>query len=85
METKDTSGFYKNDNGFLSYGKNFVVGLSQNLYREQKDGYTYPQENWYWFDTEEEARQFFGILRLPEPSPRQFPQDAYLSQPPFST
>lgn len=70
MENKDTSGFYKNDNGFLSYGHNYVLSGSYNLYKEEKDSYTYPYNGWYWFDSEDQAREFFNI---PKPQPPQLP------------
>ena len=61
---EDTSGFYKNDNGFLLYGKYYVLSGSYNLYREQKEEYNYPYNGWYWFDSEELAIEYFG---LPKP------------------
>lgn len=64
MENENTSGFYKNDNGFLCYGQNYVLSGSYNLYKEQKNEYQYPVYGWYWFDSEDEARQF---LNLPKP------------------
>lgn len=63
----DTSGFYKNDFGDLLYGPNYVLGGSYNLYKAQKDTYTYPIGGWYWFDSEEEARIFFNLPKPPEP------------------
>lgn len=60
---EDTSGFYKLD-GDLLYGPNFVLNASYELRRETKDQHSYPVEGWYWFDSEVEAREFFG---LPEP------------------
>lgn len=68
---KNTSGFYKNEDGMLLHGPNFVLAGSFNLYKEQKDGYTYPIHGWYWFDTEEKAREFFN---LPKPLEPQLPQ-----------
>jgi hypothetical protein len=62
-EIKDTSGFYKNEDGLLVHGPNYVVGLYQNseLRREKKDQYTYPVQGWYWFDSEKEAKIFFNL------------------------
>lgn len=57
----DTSGFYKNEDGNLLTGPNFVLSGSYNLYRDEKDTYTYPVGGWYWFDTIEEACAFFEI------------------------
>jgi|LakMenEpi03Aug12_release.lakeMendotaPanAssembly.Ray.scaffolds.fasta_scaffold91819_3 hypothetical protein len=67
---QDTSGFYKNEDGLLLYGKNYVLSGSYNLYKEKKDEYSYPVGNWYWFDTEEQARTFFN---LPKPPEQEFP------------
>lgn len=74
---EDTSGFYKNDNGELLYGKNYVLSGSYNLYREEKQNYQYPVSGWYWFNSEDEARMFFNIpiptsfdgFTLPPPPP----------------
>lgn len=60
----ETSGFYKNDNGMILYAPNYVEAGSFNLYKEQKDSYTYPTGGWYWFDSEEEA---YGFWNLPVP------------------
>lgn len=75
MENQNTSGFYKNDNGFLSYGKNYVLSGSYNLYKEQKESYTYPYDGWYWFDSEDQAREFFNIPKpeLPQLPPEYIP------------
>lgn len=59
-------GFYKNDNGTLIHGPNFVIfpdGIELNI--DLKDTYTYPVSDWYYFDSEKEARIFFN-LPLPE-------------------
>ena len=55
METPDTSGFYKNDNGALLHGPNYVLNASYELRRENRDQHTYPVGGWFWFDTEQEA------------------------------
>jgi hypothetical protein len=35
-----------------------------DLFVEDKDSYTYPtQDGWYWFDTLEEAEKFFNIIK----------------------
>lgn len=59
---QDTSGFYKEDQGVLLFGPNGVLGPEYALEREFHDQYTYPINGWYWFDTEADARAFFGIL-----------------------
>ena len=58
------SGFYQLDEFDLLHGPNFVIAGSYNLYKEEKDSYTYPVHGWYWFDTEAEARVFFGLPEL---------------------
>ena len=55
------TGFYKNDNGIVLYGPNFVINTKYELRAESKDRYVYPIDGWYWFDTEEEAYKFFGL------------------------
>ena len=62
----DTSGFYKLD-GSLLYGPNYVLNANYELRRETRDDHSYPIDGWHWFDTEEEARLFFGLpLELAE-------------------
>lgn len=58
--------FYKNENGSLLCGPNFVENANYSLHRERHEEYTYPVDGWYWFENDEEARAFFG---LPEPKP----------------
>jgi len=56
-ETINTSGFYKNDNGTLLYGPNFVLNKNYELRAENKDQYTYPIDGWYWFESQEQANE----------------------------
>lgn len=56
----DTSGFYKLDSDLL-FGPNFVLNASYELRRETKDQCAYPEDGWYWFDSEEDARLFFNL------------------------
>jgi hypothetical protein len=58
---EDASGFYKLD-GELLFGPNFVLNQSYELYRETHADYSYPVDGWYWFDTEEQAKLFFGLV-----------------------
>ena len=58
---EDTGGFYKLD-GELLFGPNFVLNQNYELYRETHADYTYPVDGWYWFDTEEQAKLFFGLV-----------------------
>ena len=54
-EILDTSGFYKNDNGTLLFGPNFVLNANYELRRETHDQHNYPVDGWFWFDSEQEA------------------------------
>ena len=58
---EDTGGFYKLD-GELLFGPNFVLNQNYELYRETHTDHTYPVDGWYWFDTEEQANLFFGLV-----------------------
>jgi len=58
-------GFYK-WYGYLYYAPNFVSTPTFDLYKEQKDTYTYPFDGWYWFDSENDAYEFYGIERAVE-------------------
>lgn len=55
-------GFYKNDNGILLHGPNFVYNKNYELLKENKNEYVYPVDGWQWFDTRQEALDFYGIL-----------------------
>lgn len=55
------SGFYKNDNGQLLYGPNFVLNKDYELRRENKDNYNYPIDGWVWFEDKDEAYVYFNI------------------------
>jgi len=59
---ENTQGFYKNDNGTLLYGPNFILNYNYELRKESKDDHTYPVDGWYWFDARQEALDFFGIV-----------------------
>jgi hypothetical protein len=63
MYIKETSGFYKTyrDNK-LKFAPNAVRAPTYDLFREDKETYTYPVDGWYWFDTIEDAKTFFGIV-----------------------
>ncbi len=66
MESIQTAGFYKNDNGMLLFGANQVLSGSYNLFKEENYAYEYPVNGWYWFDSEENAREFFNLPKPPE-------------------
>jgi hypothetical protein len=55
-----SDGFYKLD-GDLLHGPNYVLNAEYELRRDSKDRYTYPIGGWYWFDSDTEARVFFGL------------------------
>ena len=57
---EDTSGFYKLDGGLL-FAPNAVYNMDYTLLRELHDSYTYPTDGWYWFNTETDVREFFGL------------------------
>jgi hypothetical protein len=61
---EDTSGFYKTDGGLL-FGPNFVLNANYELTRETHEQHVYPVDGWYWFDSEDQARQFFNLPATP--------------------
>jgi hypothetical protein len=61
METPDTSGFYKNDNGSLLHGPNYVLNSAYELRRENLAALTLPVDGWQWFDSESAARTAFNL------------------------
>jgi len=63
LNNMDTSGFYKFYTSLL-YGPTLVVSADFELYRDQKDTYNYPINGWYWFDSDSDARSFFGLPTL---------------------
>lgn len=53
--------FYKLlDNTNLIFGPE-VISAEYQLLADEKDSYTYPINSWYWFDTEAQAREYFGL------------------------
>jgi len=54
-------GFYKLDNGSLLFGK-IVTSQEYLLIVEEKDIYELPIDGWYFFESEVEAKEFFGII-----------------------
>lgn len=57
---KDTSGFYKLEDELL-FGPNYVLDAAYELRRDTRDQNTYPVDGWYWFDSQTDAYQFFGL------------------------
>jgi hypothetical protein len=70
----ETQGFYKNNNGQLIYGPNYVLSLNYELRKETKDNNIYPVDGWYWFNTEDEAYLFFGIEKKVPPTNNKLPK-----------
>lgn len=55
------SFFRIDENNEFHEAPNFVRAPDYDLFVENKDEYQYPtQGGWYWFDTAEEAYQFFN-------------------------
>jgi hypothetical protein len=57
----NTSGFYKYESETLLYGPTQVTGPYYDILRENRTDYTYPVYGWHWFESEELAREFFGL------------------------
>lgn len=62
----NTNGFYKLENNQLLFASSFIESPSYQLNKEDKDNYTYPIDGWYWFESEEIARQFFNLPKIIE-------------------
>jgi hypothetical protein len=56
QEVPRVEGFYKLDGEDILYAPNFVKAPNFTLLKEDKDTYEYPKDGWYWFNTEEEAK-----------------------------
>jgi len=54
-------GFYKDIDGILHKAPNFVYSPVVTLRAVDKDSYSYPQDGWYWYDTDEEAETSLGV------------------------
>jgi histidinol-phosphate/aromatic aminotransferase/cobyric acid decarboxylase-like protein len=57
-EREKDSGFYKvdPDGVTLLYGRFYVLNANYELWRDEKDTYTYPVDGWSWYESEAEAR-----------------------------
>jgi len=55
----DTSGFYKLEDEQVLFAPGNVYGPGWTLLRSEYDRYTYPYNDWYWFDTIRQAYTFF--------------------------
>jgi hypothetical protein len=58
------SGFYKLD-GTLLYAQERVINAEYELLVTNRADYELPIDGWYWFDSESEAREFFGLPESP--------------------
>ena len=54
--------FYKYQDDTLLFGC-VVTAPTFELTIETKNDFQYPVDNWYWFDTLEEAEKFFNIIK----------------------
>lgn len=54
--------FYKNNKGNISKG-NTIINKDYELIAEKKDGYKLPVDGWEWFETDDEAYKYFGIVK----------------------
>lgn len=57
--------------GELLVGENFVLNAGYELYADRHRAYDLPVDGWYWFDTEDEARDFFGLPAAEDPHRQQ--------------
>jgi hypothetical protein len=55
-----TSGFYKVD-GALLYAPGQVYNANYQLHAADHAAHTYPVDGWHWFNTLEDACDFFEI------------------------
>lgn len=75
MET--TAGFYSvTPEGELLHAPNTVHGPGFDLFKEDRDSYTYPVNGWTWYESIELARMANGIPE-PEPEPEIDPTIIY--------
>lgn len=56
-------GFYKLEKGIVLYAPNFVCAPNYELEKGHNDKYTYPVDGWFWFNSEDEALAYFGIVK----------------------
>jgi hypothetical protein len=55
---EETGAFYKMDGEVLLSGT-VINGPTYMLIASERETYTYPVSDWYWFNSEEEAVEFF--------------------------
>jgi hypothetical protein len=61
-----SSGFYKNEDNNMLYAPETVSGPYYFLSKDEFQNYTYTIDGWYYFNTENEAKDFFGLSNLEE-------------------
>jgi hypothetical protein len=63
------AGFYKVSEGNLLHAPNRLESSSYVMEVADHASYTYPVDGWYYFESEELAREFFGdaIIEPEEP------------------
>lgn len=54
----NTEGFYKNNGDEILFAPNRVIAPLFSLTKETKDDFSYPQDGWYWFNSQREAYDF---------------------------
>ena len=55
--------FFKKEEDNIINGGDIVSSPAVTLLSSNKDEFIYPQDGWYWFDTFDEALQFFAGLK----------------------
>jgi hypothetical protein len=55
----ENPGFYKFPEGDFLYAPHGVSHVYYDLHPDLKDDYNYPVDGWYWFNSENEAFEFF--------------------------
>ena len=60
IEIGDTAGFYKYESNNIYWGK-WVLNKDFELYSDKHEEYNLPVDGWYWFDSINDAKMFFGI------------------------
>ena len=59
-EVKPVPGFYRKVDDAIECSISDLFGPGWDLLISEKDQYTYPAHGWYWFDSKEEAENFFN-------------------------
>ena len=65
-----TDGFYRLRDSDLFYAPDSVGSLDYDLHRDLHHTYEYPVDGWRWFDSETDARTFYGMAKLEAPEER---------------